>query len=432
MVRTKIFGLIMALLLSGICQAQTYDTVGKVEVLPTEPGTYWVWIGSRLVDVKQDKYLAVLNGAGSFNYSSDHKYIYLPQTFWSRSNRGNRTDAVTVYDASTLLAVDEVVIPAKMGRVMSAVGTTALTDNGQFLAIFNLTPATSISIVDTRDNTFVEEIATPGCSLVYGAGERNLLELCAGGDTVTIKLDGNGREFSKSRSGRFFDPNVDPVTEKAVRYGNDWLFVSFKGIVYPIDASGRSALYKQSWSMVSDIERLDGWQIAGDQHITIHQDSGKLYSLMRKGPGNNPQDPGAEEGEEIWVFDLGSKKRIQRMEIHDFRPSAEEAALKALHIDKGHWLAGLVTLWFASDEAKAAAKKARKSEEAERGMPSPFSGPGGGGSMPPGAKSLLVTQGDDPMLVVVSNGGTYTANAITGEFISRLKNAPGRGNLKAP
>ena len=85
-----------------------------------------------------------------------------------------------------------------------------------------------------------------------------------------------------------------------------------------------------------------------------------------------------------------------------------------------------------SEEAKAAAEKARKSEEAESSMTSPFSGPGVGGSMPPGAKSLLVTQGDDPMLVVVSKGGTYTANATTGEFISRLKNAPGRGNLKAP
>lgn len=432
MVQTRFCGLIMALLVCGVCQAQSYDTVGKVEVLPDVPGPHWVWIGSRLVDVKADKYLAVINGDGTFTYSNDKKYIYLPEIFWSRSNRGERTDAVTVFDASTLLAVDEVVIPAKTGTVMSAVGTMALTDDGRFLAIFNLTPATSISIVDTSNNTFVEEIAVPGCSLVYAAGERSLLELCAGGDTVTIKLDDNGREVSKTRSKAFFDPDVDPVTEKAVRYGNDWLFVSFKGTVYPIDASGRNTRFKRSWSMVSRAEQAEGWQIAGDQHLSVHQDTGRLYSLMRKGPGENPHDTGAEDGEEIWVFDLKSKKRVQRFAIHDFRPPDQEAALKALHIDEDHWLAELVALWLNSSEGMAAVEASREREASEQVQSSPVGGAGGGSSLTPGAKSLLVTQGDDPLLVVVANGGTYTANAMTGDFIGKLENAPQRGNLNAP
>jgi methylamine dehydrogenase heavy chain len=430
MVQSRFCGLIMALVVCGVSQAQRYDTLGKVEVLPSVPGSHWVWIGSRLVDIKEDKYLAVINGNGAFKYSNDHKYIYLPQTFWSRSNRGERTDAVTVFDSSTMLAIDDIVIPPKTGTVMSAVGTTTLTDDGRFLAIFNLTPATSISIVDTSNNTFVEEIATPGCSLVYGAGERSLLELCAGGDTVTIKLDDDGREISKSRSKVIFDPDVDPVTEKAVRYGNDWLFVSFKGTVYPIDASGRTTRIKRSWSMVSRDEKAEGWQIAGDQHLSVHQDSGMLYSLMRKGPGENPQDAGAEDGEEIWVFDLNTKKRVQRFAVHDFRPPDEEAAFKALHIDEDHWLANVVSLWLNSEEGLAATETSR--EQTGQPQSSPVSGPGGGSSNTPGAKSLLVTQGDDPLLLVVANGGTYTANAMTGEFIGKLKSAPQRGNLIAP
>ena len=249
--------------------------------------------------------------------------------------------------------------------------------------------------------------------------------------TVTIRLDDDGREVSKSRSKVLFDPDVDPVTEKAVRYGNDWLFVSFRGTVYPIDASGRTTRIKRSWSMVSRDEQSEGWHCAGLQHITVHQDSGMLYSLMHKGSGDSLNDIGTEDGEEIWVFDLASKKRVNRFAVHDFRPPDKEVALKALHIDDEHWLAELVTLWLNSDEAKAAAEVSRKRAEAEQVHSSPISGPSGG-STTPGAKSMMVTQGEDPLLIVVANGGTYTANAVTGEFIGKLNSAPSRGNLYTP
>src|SRR5205807_411975 len=82
-------------------------------------------------------------------------------------------------------------------------------------------------------------VDTPGCSLVYAAGARRFLMLCANGAALSVMLDDEGGEARLERSEPFFDPQKDPVTEKAVRRGNEWLFVSFEGVVHPVDVSGR-------------------------------------------------------------------------------------------------------------------------------------------------------------------------------------------------
>jgi methylamine dehydrogenase heavy chain len=96
---------------------------------------------------------------------------------------------------------------------------------------------TSLSIVDVRERRFVTEVQTPGCSLVYTAGPRRFFMLCANGGALTVTLDDAG-QATVARVQPFFDPQKDPLTEKAVRRGNEWLFVSFDGMVQPVDVSG--------------------------------------------------------------------------------------------------------------------------------------------------------------------------------------------------
>ena len=322
---------ITCLLMTGsLVSAQTYDTPGRSEVLATEWGANWVWVAAsvgtgggslKLIDAAADgkQFLGLLSIYGPITptFSRDKKYIYAPETFWSRGNRGDHTEELTIFDAVTLEHDGEIPIPAKRAPTLRAINISTLTDDGRFLAIFNLTPATSVTIIDTESRTFVEEIATPGCSLTYAAGDRRIVMLCTDGAFLTVSLDEDGSELTKERTETFFDPVVDPVTERAIRYGDTWQFVSFSGTVYPLDVSGDAPEPGERWELISDAEKADGWRIAGDQHLAVHQESGRLYSMVRQGGDDTQTDPGAEGGTEVWVYDLATRERVQTMAVYD-------------------------------------------------------------------------------------------------------------------
>src|SRR6185436_9944463 len=115
--------------------------------------------------------------------------IYIAETDFSRGVRGDRTDVVTVYDGRTLAPTAEIPLPPKRAEYFPGNAASALSDDGRFLAVFNLTPMASLSIVDVRDRRFVSEVATPGCSLVYAAGPRRFFMLCANGAAIVVSLD---------------------------------------------------------------------------------------------------------------------------------------------------------------------------------------------------------------------------------------------------
>jgi methylamine dehydrogenase heavy chain len=113
------------------------------------------------------------------------------------------------------------------------------------------------------------------------------------------------------RAAAFFDPVSDPVTEKAVRHGDRWLFVSFEGTVHPVDVSGDEPRPEETWSLLAEEDRSDSWKIGGHQHLAVHRASGRLYSLMHQGGDDSHKDPGTE----LWVYDLATRKRVQRIEL---------------------------------------------------------------------------------------------------------------------
>src|SRR5678816_2033518 len=74
-------------------------------------------------------------------FSPDHREIYIAETYFSRGTRGERIDVVTVYDARTLAPLGEVTIPPKRGEYFPGNGANALSDDGRFMAVLNVTPA---------------------------------------------------------------------------------------------------------------------------------------------------------------------------------------------------------------------------------------------------------------------------------------------------
>ncbi len=214
------------------------ETTGRVETLPQPFGAHWVWVSdlvlerSALIDVDQGRFLGLINGGyGPIAplFPSRRREIYLPATYYSRRTHGVRTDVLEIYDATTLAYVSEIILPPKRATNAVAVGQAALSDDDRFVAVFNWTTGTSLTIVDVERRAVTADIQIPGCSLVYAAGPRRFMSLCGDGALLVVTVDDDGREASKTRTAPFFDPRKDPVTEKAVRNGNEWVFVSFEG-----------------------------------------------------------------------------------------------------------------------------------------------------------------------------------------------------------
>jgi methylamine dehydrogenase heavy chain len=126
-----------------------------------------------------------------------------------------------------------------------------------------------------------------------------------------VTLDDDGRELDRRRTRPFFDPSTDPVTEKAVRTGDTWIFVSFAGIVHPLDVSGPEIVAGEPWSLLDDADRKEHWLPGGLQHLAVHEASGRLFSLMHRGGPDTHKEP----GDEVWVYDLATHRRVQRIEL---------------------------------------------------------------------------------------------------------------------
>jgi methylamine dehydrogenase heavy chain len=315
-----------ALLVFSCCAATVHaqpEAVGKSLTLPDRPAPHWFWLSdialhrTGLFDGDSGELLGTISsgtaGLGfviSPLFAAGQREIYIPETYYARGVRGERTDVVTVYDGRTLAPVAEIPIPPKRAEYFPGNAANALSDDGRFVAVFNLTPMASLSLVDVKERRFVTEVSTPGCSLVFAAGPRRFFMLCANGAALTVTLDDAG-QAAVARTEPFFDPQKDPLTEKAVRRGNEWLFVSFDGMVQPVDVSGAELRMGERWSLVDDADRTAGWRIGGGQHLAVHGASGRLFALVHQGGPDTHKQPGLE----IWAYDVAARRRVLRIPV---------------------------------------------------------------------------------------------------------------------
>ncbi len=308
------------LLLAALARAEVpVETIGRSETLPEPFSGTWFWTSDpvlervALVDFAHDKVLGSVDGGWGITApvfpARNAREFYVPETYYSRGSRGERTDLVAIYDSRTLTPVAEVILPPKRAHNPLPSANATLTDDERFLAVFNMTPATSISIVDVKARRFVAEIPTPGCSLTYAAGERRIMLICADGALLFVTLNADGTLQGTQRTERWFDPQRDPLTEKGVRVGNTWYFVSFEGYLYSVnvaaDATDTAALFAKPWPLVSDEERAARWRIGGRQLLAIHAPSNTAYVLLHQGEVDTHKSGGTH----LWTFDLATHKK---------------------------------------------------------------------------------------------------------------------------
>ncbi len=234
--------------------------------------------------------------------------FYAAESYLSRGVRGERTDLVAVYDFENLSPIAEIIIPNHMAR-LSVRNHLGLMNNGRHLAVLNMNPGHSVSIVDIQDRVFIYEASTPGCAVIMPVADSDFLQVCGDGSLQLIQLDLSGFEENRVRSAIFFNVQDDAVFDRTARSTDGWYLITHSGTVFEVGTQGSEIVIGEGWSVVPEGE--ESWRPGGDEFISAHQSSGLLYVAMHQGEVDTHHEP----GEEIWVLNANTNRRLHRIEL---------------------------------------------------------------------------------------------------------------------
>jgi methylamine dehydrogenase heavy chain len=282
-----------------------------------------------IVDGETLKYQGVVGTGftGLATLSPDRSEIYVATTYLSRLNRGERTDTLDIYDSTTLNLKEEIIIPPKHAQALPYKGVIAVTGDGRFVVVQNATPASSLAVIDRKASKYVTEIPTPGCwsILMAKTSQRRFTTVCGDGTLLTITLDEQGMPADQQRSERLFDPDKNPVFTQTENEGDEYLFLGFYGDILSANLGGPKAVIGESWSLLDEKDRKEGWRPGGYQPFAWHPASKRLYVAVHPaGAEGSHKNPAAE----VWAFDTQSRKRVARV------PGENTVALAVSHEDK--------------------------------------------------------------------------------------------------
>lgn len=324
-----IVALVLAVLASpGFAEFQP-EKLGVVQTLPANYPPQWVVVHDGaffhmlegkfvvidpLADTKGAQFKGFMTGSfmGQFAQSTRRPEDYVAETFYSRGGRGGkRTDVLTIWDRATLKVAGEVVLPPKRSNTMPEKYGLQLLNHEDWAAVFNFTPASSVTLVDLVKRKVIGEVQIPGCALIYPAGPKSFASICSDGTLLTTRLDDNGKAVSSIHSKPLFDSNSDPLFEKPIIDDGVAYFPSFHGYMQPVKLGEKNATAQTKWDLLSGAERKAGWRPSGWQ-LTGGDGNGKFYIIMNPHGGPGMQKDG---GPVIWVYDLKSHKRVQTIDL---------------------------------------------------------------------------------------------------------------------
>ncbi|MGO3889682.1 MAG: amine dehydrogenase large subunit [Paenalcaligenes sp.] len=290
-------------------------------------------------DGKTGRFLGMIPTSfnGHMQLSNDGKKIYTMTTYHERVTRGKRTDVVEIWDAQGLTFEKEIILPNNRVQGLNYRNMFRQTTDGKFIILQNATPAISVAVVDVEKGEHVEEItAVAGCWSVNPLPNRprSFMTVCGDGTLLTIDLDENGKVASQYRSERMFSVQDDPVFIAQAMVNNKANYVSFYGTMYTADFNGDKVTFEPSWSLLDEQDRAAGWTPGGYNLLAADEGKERLYVLMHSGGAEGTHKSPAEE---IWVYDLPTKKRIARVPgMGILSISVDEPGQRLLGIDGGN------------------------------------------------------------------------------------------------
>jgi methylamine dehydrogenase heavy chain len=321
--------LLICLCSPGLLADVPNDKMGTIGTLPEVYPDHWIVVHDiafdhmlngkvMILDAEQetlrDQYKGMFNSSfiASMAVAKLRPEMYVYETFYSRGNRGTRTDVVTIYDKTTLAPTGEIVIPGgKRAGMLPSDYTISLIDDEKLLLLYNFTPSTSISVVDIVSRKILNEINLPACSLIYPTGKRGFSSLCSDASMISYQLDSKGKVKSQSKIDSFFDIDKDALFERPAIIDSVAYFPTFNGNLREVDLSGDKAVPGASWSLVTDKERAANWRPGGMQ-VSGADSLGNMYFLMHE---NGAEGTHKNPGMEVWVFDAKNRKRVNRIPL---------------------------------------------------------------------------------------------------------------------
>ena len=302
----------------------------------------FVFPGASIYDTATGKMLGMVETSLLADVAIDPagKYYYVSETMWTKGWRGTRQDMVTIYDSAGLKLQTEIAMPGRIligGRRNNFV----LSDDGKTAFVYNLSPASSVNVIDLVKRKFVRNVELPGCASLIPNPGIGFSALCSDGTIATVAI--GGAKPVTTRSASFFSATDDPIFDNFAydKAKQEAVFLSYTGQVY-IAKMGATPTVSAPFSLQAaagvrpgDTRPLDtNWYPGGGQQVALHRASGHLYVLMHMGEYWSHKAPGTE----IWELDLDAKKVVKRVTLEEPASTIEvtqEAAPKVIVSGEG-------------------------------------------------------------------------------------------------
>ena len=284
-----------------------------VETMP-EPGENWfisrTGNGGYIFDAvsgEMQGMLSLSRRTPAVTYWAPRGEFYAAESYLARGVYGERTDIVAIYDFENLSPIAEIEIPNHMAR-LAVRGHLGLMNSGRHLAVLNMNPGHSVSIVDVEDRVFVYEASTPGCAVIMPVAENDFMQICGDGTLQLIQLDLSGFEENRVRSEVFFNVIKDAVFDRVARSAGGWWLITHTGVIFEATTDNDTINISDGWRITEPGE--EGWRPGGrNEIITAHRDRGLIYVAMHEGPVDTHHDSGTE----IWVLSADTRRRVFRI-----------------------------------------------------------------------------------------------------------------------
>lgn len=250
------------------------------------------------------------------------RYFYVCESIWSHGNRGTREDMISVYDSRTLNLLTEIQLP--LGRVLTdpLVHQCDISADGKFGYVYNMAPASSMTIVNLEQRKVASTVELPGCALAFPWGEHGFSALCGDGSIASVPLSASGKAGAITHTDKFFDADNDPIFAESLvdRGSGRAFFISYTGLIYPAQLSEHPSIDKP-WSLqaaagfapaTTSMHEL-AWRPGGLSVIAWHKAAHRLYVLMHPGTHFTERAPGTE----VWVVDADARKVLNRIQLSE-------------------------------------------------------------------------------------------------------------------